>query len=92
LSWFLLGTESKIIQVGAKTTPMPTPGAWAGIAGQANVSWTPSAQNNYYSLCYISDTITQTAFSLKVSELELISLLMPAGLVHYANISVHLRI
>jgi len=37
LSWFLLGTESKIIQVGAKTTPMPTPGAWAGIAGQANV-------------------------------------------------------
>jgi len=45
LSWFLLKNGTKIIQVGAKTTPMPTPGAWAGIAGQANVGRTPSARN-----------------------------------------------
>jgi len=41
----LLKSESKIVQVGAKTTPMPTLGAWAGIAGQANVRWTPMAIN-----------------------------------------------
>jgi len=40
LSWFLLESESKNIQAGAQTTPMPTPGAWAGIAGQANVRFT----------------------------------------------------
>jgi hypothetical protein len=52
LSWFLLKSESNNIQVGAKTTPMPTPGAWAGIAGQANVSLTLRAKilltNRYY--------------------------------------------
>jgi len=37
LTRFLLESESKRIQAGTKTTPIPTPGARAGIAGQANV-------------------------------------------------------